>query len=271
MYRFNVLGDLEVWSDGRSCTPSAPKVRAVLALLLLRTNRIVTMDALFEELWGENLPRSATTTTQTYIYQLRRTFERNGTAPGEDLLITRPPGYLLRIDPEQLDAYVFERMVNDGSEFFQRGEFARAAEVLRGALKLWHGPVLAGTRIGRMLETHTASLAEIHMRAMEMRLDADIRLGRYRELIPELRSLVSSHPLNEWLHARLIHCLSQCGRRGEALGAYDRLRHILSDELGLDPAPELQRLQADVLKGMIAPMSGPGTAGHELAAFARAV
>lgn len=248
--QFRIIGGLEVINGNRICTPSAPKVRAVLALLLLRANRVVATSTIFEELWGEHPPKSAATTTQTYIYQLRKVFEREGLAvSGEDLLLTHPPGYILRIDPGLLDANVFARLAAEGRELLEQGRHADAAERLRSALALWNDPVLPDVVAGPFLESHIAHLMELRMRVLELRIQADIRLGRHRELIPELRMLVSAHPLNEWFHARLIDALHRSGRRADALTAYGNLRDVLNRELGLDPAPELQRLQQDVLNG----------------------
>lgn len=251
MLNFNILGPMEMVKGNRVCTPSAPKVRVVLALLLLRANRIVTRDGLFEELWGENPPQSATTTAQTYIYQLRKIFEReNLTAEdGGDLLVTRPPGYILRILPEQLNSNVFVNLTQEGRDLLDQGKPADAVHKLRAALSLWTGPVLADIAAGPVLESHVNHLVEVRVRALELRIRADEELGRHRELVPELRSLVRTYPLNEWFHARLIGCLNLGGRRAEALQAYHHLREILNEELGLDPAPELQQLQSDVLNG----------------------
>ncbi|MEV4636620.1 AfsR/SARP family transcriptional regulator [Actinoplanes sp. NPDC049548] len=246
--RFNILGALEMRHEMRVCTPTAPKVRWVLALLLCRANRIVGIDALTEELWGTEPPRSAVTTTQTYIYQLRKKFEREGIADRpEDLLETRPPGYLLRLRDEELDSIVFERLAEEGRVLLAGGHVEQAAERLRQALALWRGPVLANVPVGRLLEAHVAHLEESRIRALELRITADTLLGRHRELIPELRSLTSAYPLNEWLHGRLIEALHRAGRRGEALMAYQDLRRILDDELGLEPSEELQLLQREVL------------------------
>jgi DNA-binding SARP family transcriptional activator len=245
---FGILGALEMTHDNRVCTPTAPKVRWTLALLLVRANRIVGMDAIIEELWGNESPRSAVTTAQTYIYQLRKCFDRESAGgPEASLLETRPPGYLLRLAPDQIDATIFERLVAEGRMLLEDGQPEAAAPLLRQALGLWRGPVLANITPGRLLEGHVAHLEELRLRAIELRIQAESQLGRYRELIPELRSLVAAHPLNEWLHGRLIDALHRAGRRGEALLAYRNLRQTLNEELGLEPSGELQRLQRQVL------------------------
>ncbi|GAA3343116.1 AfsR/SARP family transcriptional regulator [Amorphoplanes nipponensis] len=246
--KFNVLGPLEVTSEGTDRTPTPPKVRRVLALLLLRANQVVSVDALIEELWGEHPPMSAVTTAQTYIYQLRRSFNRHQVAPQRpEWLVTTAPGYLMYVDPEQIDAHSFQTMSWQGRQLLDNGRTAEAAAVLRRALDLWRGPALANVLTGRLLESHAVHLEEERLRTLELRILADAELGRHHELIGELRSLVAAHPLNEWFHGQLIAALSRCGRRSEALQAYQNLRVLLHDQLGLDPQPELQRLQREVL------------------------
>jgi DNA-binding SARP family transcriptional activator len=250
MLRFNILGTLEFIYNGRVCVPPAPKVRTVLALLLARPNRLVGIDSIIEELWGPQPPKSAVTTTQTYIYHLRRKFEfEAGIADSAAMLSTNPPGYVLRVDDGQLDAVTFEQLTAQGRVLLDEGRAAEAARRLREALALWRGPALANTTAGRLIEAYVTHLEETRIRALEMRVQADIALGRHRELIPELRSLVAAYPLNEWFHGQLIDALHRAGRRGEALRAYQQVRQILNEELGLEPSGELQRLQHDVLTG----------------------
>jgi DNA-binding SARP family transcriptional activator len=245
---FNVLGSLEMQHDNHVCTPTAPKVRWVLALLLTRANQVVGVETVINELWGDAPPRSAVTTAQTYIYQLRQTFRRIlGDKAAGELLTTRSPGYLLRIGPEACDATRFERMVEEGRVALDGGFYAEASRQLGEALALWRGAALGDVPAGRVLEAHVAHLEEMRLQALELRIQADLSLGRHRELIPELRSLVAAHPLNEWVHGQLINALNLSGRRSEALQAYQNLRRVLLDELGLEPSRQLQRLQRMVL------------------------
>ncbi|MEU4349652.1 AfsR/SARP family transcriptional regulator [Streptomyces sp. NPDC023838] len=245
--KFRVLGPLEVLQDDLSCTPTAPKVRGVLALLILRANHVVDTTSFIEELWGERPPRSAVTTAQTYIYHLRKLFAREVGPRAEELFITRPPGYLLNIGQGQLDLHDFERLTSRGRALLAAGKPAEAGQVLRQALQLWRGPALANVPAGRLLEGSIAHLEEERIHATQLRIEADLQLGRHRALIAELRSLVTLYPLNEWFHGKLILSLSRSGRRGESLQAYESLRRILDRELGLAPSPELQRLQRDAL------------------------
>jgi DNA-binding SARP family transcriptional activator len=249
MLRFRVLGGIDVMNGDRVCTPGAPKVQSLLALLLLRSTAVVTTDTIFAELWGDNPPRSAATTTQTYVYQLRRLFVREIGESGEAMIVTRPGGYRLDVPPESVDAHAFSRLVTVAREEYEDGREAQAADRLHAALALWGGPALDGMAVGEVLEGHIAHLTELRTRALELMVQAAMRLGRYRDLIAELRTLVTAFPLNEWFHAQLINALYLSGRRAEALQAYQSLRQLLSTELGVDPAPELKRLQVRVLRG----------------------
>jgi DNA-binding SARP family transcriptional activator len=223
-------------------------MRSVLALLLLNANRVVQMESLIVELWGGDSPRSAVTTVQTYIYHLRRLFETERLNPPErPLLLTKQPGYLFQIDAGQLDAEVFERLVRQGRTHLERSQPEEAAALLEQALALWTGPALVDVPSGSVLQAHAIHLEERRINALELRIEADIRLGRCRELVAELRSLVRAHPLHEWFHGQLIQVLASSGRRSEALQAYQSLRSLLRDELGVDPSPAIQRLQHQLL------------------------
>jgi DNA-binding SARP family transcriptional activator len=248
MFAFRMLGELEVPGEGRDFAPSAPREKAVLAMLAMNANRVVSTEALSEELWDDRPPRSAARTVQTYIYHLRRILGAAMDAGACDL-VTRPPGYVLRIDEARVDTIRFLAMAGAGRDLWRREQVEEAAVQLRLALELWRGPALADVALGPRLRVHAAHLCELRMRTLELRIQADARLGRHQELVPELRLLVAEHRLNERLHAQLIESLSVEGRRAEALQAYRDLRSVLRSELGLEPAPEIQRLQAEVLTG----------------------
>jgi SARP family transcriptional regulator, regulator of embCAB operon len=248
LIRYTILGGVEVASDGRACTPSAPKVRQVLALLLLQANRLVQADAIIEELWADSPPKSALITAQTYIYQLRRLMKREGLNPaGGQLLISRPTGYQLQVEPRQLDIRVFQELLGLGRQLMEENRPRAAAQRFRAALDLWTGPPLTNIPLGPLLSTHAIQLEEQHLRALELRIQAEVMLSRERELIGELRFLVTAYPLNEWFHGQLIRALHRAGRRSEALEAYHQVRRVLSAELGVDPSPELQRLHHEAL------------------------
>ncbi|WP_433170087.1 AfsR/SARP family transcriptional regulator [Actinoallomurus sp. CA-150999] len=248
--KFNLLGSLEVIHDQRVCTPSAPKIRQVLALLLLRANQVVSLDSVIEELWGEEPPKSAVTTAQTYIYQLRKAFARElGEQQASRMIETVPPGYILRVDEAQLDFREFDRLIEQSRALQAAGHVERSARQVRAALSLWKGAALSNVDHGTLLQGYATHLEEQRITALELRVQADMELGDHRAVIPELRRLVVSHRYNEWFHAQLIIALNKAGRRGDALEAYQSLRTLLNDELGLDPSAEVKRVHREVLNG----------------------
>jgi DNA-binding SARP family transcriptional activator len=243
---FTLLGPLEVRFDGELDLPSATKIRWTLALLLLRANQVVDRSSIIDELWGENPPRSAVTTAQTYVYQIRKRYQHRFDRP---LITTRAPGYILHVDPDEIDSCVFERLTEQGGDALAAGDAVRAAELLRRALGLWRGPVLSDIPARAVLTPYLTHLEELRKRALRMRILAEAHLGRYRELIPELKFLALSHPYDEWLHEQLIVALNAVGRRADALETYQRLHRTLDDELGIEPSQLLHRLHHDVLIG----------------------
>ncbi|MFC3448690.1 AfsR/SARP family transcriptional regulator [Amycolatopsis speibonae] len=249
---FTLLGPLEVHFDGELDLPSATKIRWTLAQLLLRANQVVDRSAIIDELWGEQPPRSALTTAQTYIYQLRKRYRARFSGP---FITTRAPGYVLHADPAEIDTFVFERLTEEGGAALVAGDAVRAADRLRAALALWRGPVLSDIPAGPILTPYITHLDEIRMRALRMRTLADAHLGRYRELIPELRFLTHAHPYDEWLHEQLIVALHAVGRRADALETYQRLQRTLDRELGIAPSQPLHQLHHDVLVGVERPRS----------------
>ncbi|AEB44732.1 MULTISPECIES: AfsR/SARP family transcriptional regulator [Micromonospora] len=248
MLHYRLLGPLEVDVDGTNRTPTAPKVRQVLALLLLSPDRVVSIESFIEEVWDAGPPASAVTTTQTYMYQLRKILHG---VRREPVLLTRAPGYLLRMQNAQTDLDAFDRFAAQGRALFAANELERAAERLRQALALWRGPVaMPDVTRGPLLRAHLAALEERRIRVLHERIQVDLTLGRYADLVVELRRLAAERPLDEWLHCRLMAALHGLGRRGEALSAYQRARNVLQEQLGLDPSAELRRMQRLVLAGL---------------------
>ncbi|MFG3282486.1 BTAD domain-containing putative transcriptional regulator [Streptomyces sp. NPDC048111] len=258
--RFRILGPLEVAGDpGPSSaglhTPGPGKIRVVLGALIARANEVVSVDSLIDELWGETPPRTALATLHVYVSQVRKCLATAAPRHGQDILHTRRPGYLLDVAPDELDLTVFERLHEQGRTASEAGEFARAAELLRGALELWRGPLLAGTAHGPLLESVAVRLHEARLAALELRIAADLHLGLHRELVPELAALVTEHPLREELHAQLMTALHLSERVPEALRAYARVRRTLIKELGVEPGPRLRALHQELLSADGAPVA----------------
>ncbi len=238
---FRILGPLEAWDEGREVSVGGPKPRALLAVLLLHANEVVPADRLIEELWGDDSPEDAAAALRVNVSRLRK-------ALPQDVLATRSPGYLIRIEPDALDLHRFERLVDEGRSLLARGLAADASERLRDALSLWRGPPLADFSYESFAQAAIARLEEIRLAAVELRIDADLALGRQDELIPELEALVAGNPLRERLRSCLMTALYRLGRQAEALEAYQHARRTLVDELGIDPSPALQELERAILR-----------------------
>jgi DNA-binding SARP family transcriptional activator len=238
---FRILGPLEVWDGGGEVSLGGPKPRALLAVLLLHPNEVVSADRLIDELWGEDSPERAAAALRVNVSRLRK-------ALPQDVLTTRSPGYVVRVEREELDLDRFERLVDEGRGLHARGQAADASERLREALSLWRGPALADFAYESFAQAAIARLEEIRLAAVELRIDADLVLGRHDELVGELEALVAEHPLRERLRRCLMTALYRSGRQAEALDAYQDARRALVDELGIDPSVELQELEGAILR-----------------------
>jgi DNA-binding SARP family transcriptional activator len=249
--RFRMLGPLEVWSESGWTGISAPKWRSLLACLLLRPGQLVSTDTLIDELWGDAPPAKANNLVSIYVHRLRRLI---GDSEGK-VLVYRAPGYLLRVGPGDLDLQEFESLVAEGRRALAAGEPERAAAALSDAQALWRGPLLAdvaSSSIGATVATHAD---ELHLAAAELRIEAELACDRSAEVIPELRRLVAENQIREGLWLLLMRALHQAGRHAEALDTYTQARQAISDELGVDPGPELQQLYQELLA---ADASSPG-------------
>jgi DNA-binding SARP family transcriptional activator len=234
---FRILGPLEVVEGGRPLPLGGERQRALLALLLTRANEVVSADRLIDELWGERPPKNAANALQYHISQLRKSL-------ASDAIATRPPGYLIRAGTTELDLLRFERLVEEA----ERAAPETAARLLREALELWRGAPLADIAHEGFAQTEIVRLEELRLRAAELRLEADLALGRHAELVGELEALVREHPYRERLRAALMRALYGAGRQAEALEVYRRTRTLLAEELGLEPSPALQELEQAILR-----------------------
>ncbi|MFJ8493878.1 BTAD domain-containing putative transcriptional regulator [Streptomyces sp. NPDC094038] len=263
-----LLGALDVRESGVSVVPTAPKPRQLLALLALCADQVVPVPTLIEELWAGTPPRSARTTLQTYVLQLRELIAaalRRGADPedtaarsAKDVLTTLPGGYLLATGGGGSDIREFELLCAQGCRAMDDGNLAGASGTLRRALDLWTGPPFADVSTGTHLAVEARRLEESRLCALDQRIEADLRLGRHRELLAELTVLTSRYPSHENLHAQFMLALHRSGRRGEALLVYQQLRSLLVRDLGLEPSARLRRLQQSILTAA----DTPGTPPH---------
>jgi DNA-binding SARP family transcriptional activator len=246
--RFQVLGPLEVEADDGPVVLGGPKERLLLALLLTRPNQVVSVEALIAGLWGEQPPPTAAKTLQSHVKRLRRALEpdRNRGAGGE-IVVTCQPGYLLRVAPGALDAARFEELTAQGRRALAGGQVHDAASLLREALGLWRGQAYQEFTDSDVAAAEADRLAELRLGAVEDRIEAELRLGRHRELVAELEGLVRDQSLRERLWAQLMLALYRSGRQADALLTYQRARSVLVEELGIDPGAELRRLHAAIL------------------------
>jgi DNA-binding SARP family transcriptional activator len=242
-----VLGPLMVRHNYVQAVPNARKPRQVFSLLSLSYGELVPTTGLLQELWDSRPPKSALTTLQSYIYQLRKHLAEALVASVADvsrsILQTRNGGYVLdSLGGGFLDLFEYRHLEKVGLQLFQSQDDAAAVETFGRALGLWRGPALADISHGRLLEAEVASLERSKMTLVECRLEAELRLGRHRETLSELAALVMRHNYNENLHSLYMLALHRSGDRTTALDVYHRLRSSMVDELGLEPSPWLQRL-----------------------------
>jgi len=239
---FRFLGPLEAVVEGVPVELGAPQQRAVLALLLLNANEVVSRDRVVDELWGERPPATAAKLVQLYVSALRKLLD-----PDRSLLITRAPGYVLRVEPDALDLHRFERLVGQGRAELAEGSAATAGERFREALALWRGPALADLAFAPFAQAEIARLEERRLDAVCDRIEADLALGG-SGVVGELEALIAEHPLRERLRGQLMLALYRSGRQAEALAAYQDARRALVDGLGIEPGRELRELEQAILR-----------------------
>ncbi len=244
---FAVLGPIEVHDEQIDVTPAAAMPRRVLATLLLHADQVVTIPTLIEELWDDEPPRLARKTVQTYVYQLRKALAGGPTGVLRQLLETRPQGYRILLEPGELDLRLFEQRARIGRAALASGDLGGAASSLREALSVWRGDALTDVVPGPVLSAQTSRLEDSRRGVLEQRVEADLRLGRHRDLIGELKSLMIRYPGHEEFCAQLMLAAYRSDRRDEALAAYDRLRRLVVEQTGLEPSERLRRLQHAVL------------------------
>jgi predicted ATPase/DNA-binding SARP family transcriptional activator len=238
---YGILGPLTVSREGHELRLGGARQRSVLAVLLLRANELVPTARIVDELWGEQPPPTAVKAVQVQVSKLRKLLD-------EGALETRPTGYLLRVEPGALDLQRFESLLEQGRARLAQGDATDAARLLREALGLWRGSPLAEFAYEEFARNEISRLEELRLGALELRLEADLALGRHGEVVGELEGLIREHPMRENLRRLLMLALYRAGRQADALTAYRDARTALVDELGLDPSESLQELEAQILR-----------------------
>ncbi len=248
-----VLGPLEVSVGGVSIVPTASKPSQLLAMLALNAGRVVTVASLTEEIWDSQPPRSGVPTLHTYILKLRRKLQHalagEGGVTSKDVLITRRAGYLLDVEPGDVDAARYEQLSAAGRSAVNQGDHERASRTLAEALRLWRGPALADVPTGPQLAIDAMRLEENRLGDLHLRIEADLRLGRHHQLLGELATLCARHPMLENFCVQHMVALYRCGRQSQALEAYRRLRSGMVDQLGVEPSPRVRQLHHAILSG----------------------
>jgi DNA-binding SARP family transcriptional activator/Tol biopolymer transport system component len=241
---YRILGPLELWDGDHALGLRGSKQRALLADLLIHAGEVLSTDRLIDDLWGERPPDTAQSAVQVYVSKLRKLLGANGASP----LVTRPPGYVLQVRPGELDLHSFERFVEQGRQALREQDAARASARFKEALDLYRGEPLSDFGYELFAQATIERLTQLRLSVLEERIDADLALGRHRELVPELEAVSKDYPLRERLRSELILALYRSGRQADALSVYQQARAVLADELGIDPGPELRRLEKAILE-----------------------
>ena len=245
--RFHLLGSLEVLDDDMPVPLGGVKQRAALGFLLLHANRVVATSKLLQALWPRDAPPTARKMLQNAVSGLRGVLTPHGAAEGSALLLTHAPGYLLRVDQNSLDLSHFQRLADQGRGELSAGDWPAAAKVLRRALSLWRGPVLADLAETGVNWPELTAAKDWRLAAQEDCFEAELACGRHYEVLGELESLLEVEPYRERLNGQLMLALYRCGRQVDALSVYRRTRAALVEELGLEPGRELQELERAIL------------------------
>lgn len=243
--RYQVLGPLRVDRDGAALHVSQPKMRCVLTLLVLHANRVVSKDALVAELWGDQPPRKAMPTLYVYISQLRKLLGEPDRPHGP--IETAPPGYLLRVEPEDVDWMRLQQLVRRGRAQLEDGRLTQSARTFEEALGLWYGPTPGPEAVGPAAAGSLTWLDECRLECLESYVEANLQLGRHRTVVSQLVGLVAENPLHEAFYGQLMRALQASERRADALRVYQQARVVLRRELGLEPGLQLRELQSTLL------------------------
>ena len=264
--RVGVLGPVTAWYGDQELSVGQPRQQAVLGILAMRANRVISRGELVDAVWGQDPPASAEGGIYTYVAGLRRIIEPNRSLRGPGrVLVSSGAGYVLHLVPGQPDAVSFERHLGRARQLRKGGDPVGAVTALNSALGLWRGIAFAGVP-GPFAETERIRLSELRSTAAEERADVLLALGRHEEVVPDLTAMVADHPLRERMRGLLMIALYRCGRPAESLRAFQEGRRLLAEELGIDPGSDLFRIYQQILATDAALNLAPGTAGAGRAA-----
>ncbi|AKJ08826.1 hypothetical protein ABB07_01890 [Streptomyces incarnatus] len=244
--RYEVLGTLRIRTGDDHLTVNARNMEVVLAALIARAGETVSTARLVTEIWGEHPPRRHLAAIHVYISQLRKLLASEGRRTAR--IVTRSPGYALRLDGDQLDVDDFARLIRAGREHARAGRHHEALDVFEAALDLWRGPALGDLRAGPIIDTFVTWAEDARLECAELRIDSALELGRHRELIAPLHTLISEHPLHEAFHRQLMIALYRSERQAEALQVYRSARRTINEELGIEPCRSLRDLHRAILQ-----------------------
>lgn len=244
---FRILGPLDVLVDGATQAMPGGKPKALLAVLLIDRNHVVSADAIADAIWDGDTPASAPSILQVYMSTLRRSL-RAMSADGQAVITTQSPGYKLTVDDARVDLGRFRRWVAAGHDLLRAGRFSEASARFRAALAEWSGPALADLRGLRFADEFAAAVEEDRLVALQSRIEADLACGMDSAVIGELTTLTGQYPLREPFWLQLITALYRLGRQADALDASRRIRELLGEELGIDPSPPLRQLEQKILR-----------------------
>lgn len=251
--RFCILGLVEFQDErsGLRVLPTGAKQRALLAALVVKAGHDVSARRLIDELWGVHPPANAANALQIHVARLRRLLSRPAGQDADEKtrrpwIVTTPHGYTLRLTPAETDAARFRQLTEQGRRALPHAP-GQTGELLDQALSLWRGPALQGSLLGDICADEAARLDELRLAALEMRCDAYLRTGRHGEIVGELAELATQHPTRERFYHLLMVALYRCGRQAEALAVYERARHRIRRELGVEPGPDLRDLMVQIL------------------------
>lgn len=243
--RFEILGSPRLVDGERIALVSGRRKEIILGLLLIRANRVVSVEDLIAEVWGEHPPMQARAGLYVAISHLRKLITAGRREPGP--IVTRSNGYLFELADGELDVQEFVRLAEDGRAHVKTGRYEEAARAIEHALALWRGPVLGNVHGSQAIGRYATWLMELRLECTEVLADVQLELGRHRELVADLFALTAEHPLREGFYRQLMLALYRCDRKADALSVYHSARRTLQTELGLEPCRSVQDLHRAIL------------------------